>query len=256
MIQKTPAGFVQVFVAILRKGAFVFFEVTECDEENADAEEGEDGVGGEGGGEVAGRHGLDDAAHQLGGDGSTEVATCREEGKGGDARIFDVFFHQDERAWPEHRGEEADEDAGDEGDNGATREADREVADGRECHTDEEHRGDFLTETRVADTGKTEEDGEYGNAQNVTEGFVDTEGAFHKAREPVAHHIFRATSCKDTADAKCESDGSFLGADEGLFAILTRHIGHRRCHKQSGGDGGKESEDKHKPGPVFVSEYL
>ena len=156
-------------------------EISECDKEDGDAEEGEDGVeehsgahtellGGdaEGGcevcGEVARGDGIGNDTDKLRCDGGAEVTSCGEQGIGCNARVLDVVFHQDESTWPEHRREKADEDAGDEGEDGARRDTDNKVADGTQNHSDKEDGGNLFSKARIENACESKEDSKDGNA--------------------------------------------------------------------------------------------
>ena len=176
----------------------MFFHITSGEVDEDKTQEGEDRIdehsgahtellggdaesGGEGRREVAHGDGIDDDAHQLRSNGCTKVAACGKQGEGGHTRVFNVLFHQDESAGPKHRGEEANEDAGDEGNNHIVRKTDDEVTEDAESHTTKENGNDVLTEARVEDTRETEKDSEDGYTEDIAEGLVDTDGIFHKA---------------------------------------------------------------------------
>ena len=191
------------------------------------------------GGKVAGRNSVGHDAQKLGRDGCAEVAPRGHERERGHAGIGHFFLHHDEGSGPQHGGAKTGEDAGDERGNDRGREAHDQVADGRADHAEEQDSDDVFAESGVGDAGQPQKDREHGNAQNITEGFVQPQRILHEARDPVAHGVLGAASKEDAAHAKRHAHRPPFGVPGADVPRRGVHIGEGGDQKQNRGEHGQ-----------------
>ena len=111
----------------------------------------------------------------------------------------------------------------------------KEIAGDRTDHSDKKDGRDALTKFRVTHSRQREKDREHRGSEDIAEGFIDSDGVFHKARDPVRHRVLGTASEEDASHAEGESDHVSLRSFAALRGLRGSHIGHRRYHKEHGG---------------------
>jgi len=126
-----------------------------------------------------GGYAVDDDAHQLGGEGCTQIAAGGHEGVCRDARVREIFLHHNQCSGPQHRGASTDQDTGNKGGEDGRGQADHDIADGGAQHTGKQDTENIFAKSGVENADKAQQDRKHGDTQDITQHFRDMQGIFH-----------------------------------------------------------------------------